>query len=69
MFILSSLYMMLNYNRSVIIDYIPIKRMPKIRKLFWWALRAGTVLVGVGLYQFETNDIGLTETIKKIWKA
>ena len=34
-----------------------------------WALKAGTVAVGVGLYEFETNDVGLTEGIKRIWKA
>ena len=43
--------------------------MPKIRQLFWWGLRLGTVLVGVGLYEFETNDIGLTELIRQMWIA
>jgi succinate dehydrogenase (ubiquinone) membrane anchor subunit len=55
--------------RSVIIDYLPKKRMPKIRALFWWGLNAGTLLVAVGLYEFETNDVGVTEAIKKIWTA
>ncbi|MCJ1449444.1 MAG: membrane anchor subunit of succinate dehydrogenase, Sdh4 [Stictis urceolatum] len=55
--------------QSVIIDYVPTKRMPKIRALFWWGLRAGTLLVAVGLYEFETNDVGVTEAIKKIWTA
>lgn len=56
-------------NRSIIIDYIPVKRLPRVRRLFWWGLRAATVLVGVGLYQFETNDIGVTEAVKKMWEA
>ena len=43
--------------------------MPKLRALFWWGLRLASVLVGVGLYEFETNDVGLTETIKRVWKA
>jgi succinate dehydrogenase (ubiquinone) membrane anchor subunit len=54
---------------ALVIDYIPSKRLPKIRLLFWWGLRAATVLVGVGLYEFETNDVGVTEAIKRIWTA
>ena len=55
--------------RSCIIDYIPSKKYPKTRVLFWWALRAATLLAGVGFYEFETNDVGLTEAIKRIWTA
>ncbi|UKZ83167.1 hypothetical protein TrVFT333_010972 [Trichoderma virens FT-333] len=54
---------------SVIIDYIPKTRYLSLRKIFWWDLNLATVTVGVGLYKFETNDIGVTEAIKKIWKA
>ncbi|TWU71583.1 membrane anchor subunit of succinate dehydrogenase, Sdh4 [Metarhizium rileyi] len=55
--------------QSVVIDYIPKKRYPGLRKLFWWGLNAATVVVGVGLYEFETNDVGVTEAIKRVWKA
>ncbi|MCJ1422704.1 membrane anchor subunit of succinate dehydrogenase, Sdh4 [Sticta canariensis] len=55
--------------QSMIIDYIPGKRLPKTRALFWWGLRGATLLVAVGLYEFETSDVGLTEAIKKIWAA
>ncbi|KAG4305959.1 hypothetical protein PORY_000869 [Pneumocystis oryctolagi] len=34
-----------------------------------WLLRGATSLVFVGLYEFETNDVGITEAIKRIWKA
>jgi succinate dehydrogenase (ubiquinone) membrane anchor subunit len=34
-----------------------------------WALNTATVLVLYGLYEFETNDVGITEGVKKIWKA
>lgn len=34
-----------------------------------WGLRLATVLVGIGFYEFETNDVGLTEGVKRIWKA
>jgi succinate dehydrogenase (ubiquinone) membrane anchor subunit len=54
---------------SMVIDYIPVKRLPKTRVLFWWGLRLATVVVGVGLYEFETNDVGITEAIKRIWTA
>lgn len=54
---------------SIVIDYIPNKRLPKTRLLFWWGLRAATVMVGVGLYEFETSDVGITEAIKRIWTA
>lgn len=58
-----------NVYRSVIIDYVPAKRLPKTRALFWWGLRAATLTVTVGLYEFETNDVGLTEAIRRIWSA
>jgi len=54
---------------SCIIDYIPTHRLPKTRKAAWWALRAGTVLAAVGFYEFETNDVGVTEGLKRIWAA
>jgi succinate dehydrogenase (ubiquinone) membrane anchor subunit len=34
-----------------------------------WALNAATVLAGIGFYEFETNDVGLTEGVKRIWQA
>ncbi|KAG8630707.1 hypothetical protein KVT40_002326 [Elsinoe batatas] len=55
--------------QSIIIDYVPTKRMPNVRKLFWWGLNLATVVVGIGFYEFETNDVGLTEGIKRVWKA
>ncbi|KAL8683402.1 MAG: hypothetical protein Q9186_000664 [Xanthomendoza sp. 1 TL-2023] len=55
--------------QSIIIDYVPDKRLPKTRALFWWGLRAATLVVAVGFFEFETNDVGLTEAIKRIWTA
>ncbi|KAK6612414.1 CybS protein [Botrytis cinerea] len=54
---------------SCITDYFPSKRVPKTKAFLWWGLRGATVLVGVGLYEFETNDVGVTEGIKRIWRA
>ncbi|POS86498.1 hypothetical protein EPUL_001640, partial [Erysiphe pulchra] len=48
---------------AVIVDYLPRKRVPNARLFFWWALRAATVGVGIGLYEFETNDVGVTAAI------
>lgn len=55
--------------QSVLIDYIPKRTYPNMRKYFWWGLNLATVTVGVGLYEFETNDVGVTEAIKRLWKA
>lgn len=55
--------------QAVVIDYLPMWRVKKSRIAAWWLLRAVTVMVGVGLYEFETNDVGVTEAIKRIWKA
>ncbi|KAL1601352.1 membrane anchor subunit of succinate dehydrogenase, Sdh4 [Nothophoma quercina] len=54
---------------SCIIDYFPKKRVPFVRNAAMWALRAGTVLVGVALYSFETNDVGVTEAVRRLWTA
>lgn len=72
---------------AMITDYFPAWRVPKIRAALNWTLRIATVLVGVGLYEFETStwkplgifggsqanlaidDVGVTEAIKRIWKA
>ncbi|KAF2471091.1 CybS-domain-containing protein [Lindgomyces ingoldianus] len=54
---------------SCIIDYIPKKRLPISRMVAMWALRIGTVALGVALYSFETNDVGITEAAKRLWQA
>ena len=56
-------------SRSCIIDYFPKKRVPLVRNLSMWALRIGTVALGVALYSFETNDVGITEAIVRLWHA
>lgn len=55
--------------QQIIIDYVPNSRYPGLRKFTMWTLNAATVLVAIGLYEFETNDVGVTETIKRVWKA
>jgi succinate dehydrogenase (ubiquinone) membrane anchor subunit len=53
----------------IITDYVPRKRLPRARKVFNWGLNAATVVVAIGLYEFETNDVGVVEAVKRIWKA
>jgi succinate dehydrogenase (ubiquinone) membrane anchor subunit len=56
-------------HRSAITDYFPKWRVPKTRKLFDWANVAAVFLVGWGWYEFETNDVGLTAGIARVWRA
>lgn len=58
-----------HFYRAVIIDYIPTWQHPRWRTAFEWLLVLATGLVGIGFYEFETNDVGLTEAIKRIWRA
>ncbi|KAJ4397304.1 membrane anchor subunit of succinate dehydrogenase, Sdh4 [Gnomoniopsis smithogilvyi] len=55
--------------QAIIIDYVPTWGYPKLRKFCIWALNAATVLAGIGLYEFETTDVGIVEATKRIWKA
>ncbi|KAI0827032.1 mitochondrial inner membrane protein [Trametes gibbosa] len=54
---------------SILVDYLHPRKFPRLGPLFTWALRATTAGVLVGVYQFNTNDIGLTELIVKAWHA
>jgi succinate dehydrogenase (ubiquinone) membrane anchor subunit len=56
-------------SSSMVTDYLPTWQVPTMRKMAIWLLRLATVVVGVGFYEFETNDVGLTEAIKRIWTA
>ncbi|KAI0635268.1 mitochondrial inner membrane protein [Trametes polyzona] len=54
---------------SILVDYLHPRKFPRLGPLATWTLRAATVSVLVGVYQFNTNDIGLTELIVKAWHA
>lgn len=56
-------------SRSCIIDYFPKRRVPKTRTALEWVLRLTSLATIIGLYEFETNDVGLTEAVKRVWKA
>ncbi|KAI8393473.1 CybS-domain-containing protein [Radiomyces spectabilis] len=54
---------------SCITDYIPKRVYPRLHPLAKWSLRAATALTMWGLYEFNTNDLGVTEGIARIWTA
>ncbi|KAJ1958998.1 membrane anchor subunit of succinate dehydrogenase, Sdh4 [Dispira parvispora] len=53
----------------MVTDYVPTRRMPKLNQFCVWSLRTFTVLTLLGCYQFNTNDVGLTELVKRVWEA
>jgi len=54
---------------AILVDYLHKRKFPILGPLSTWTLRTATVGVLVGVYQFNTNDIGLTELITKVWTA
>ncbi|KAJ5858651.1 hypothetical protein N7534_003928 [Penicillium rubens] len=51
--------------QAAIVDYFPLP----FRATCNWLLRAFTLTTAVGLYEFETNDVGVTEALRRIWTA
>ncbi|WFC98707.1 membrane anchor subunit of succinate dehydrogenase, Sdh4 [Malassezia yamatoensis] len=54
---------------NVMVDYVEKRKFPIVAPIATWAIRALTVATGVGLYEFNTNDVGLTELVSKLWTA
>ncbi|KAF8550792.1 SDHD, membrane anchor subunit of succinate dehydrogenase [Imleria badia] len=54
---------------AILVDYLHKRKYPILGPVMTWTLRTVTVGVLVGVYQFNTNDIGLTELITKVWTA
>ncbi|CAG8504318.1 3541_t:CDS:2 [Ambispora gerdemannii] len=54
---------------AIVTDYLPARRNPILYKVSTWGLRGATLLVLVGCYQFNTNDIGMAELVKRAWHA
>ena len=44
----------------MIVDYIHKRKFPVFAPIMTWTLRSVTVGVLVGVYQFNTNDIGMS---------
>jgi succinate dehydrogenase (ubiquinone) membrane anchor subunit len=43
---------------SVLVDYVHKRKFPVLASIATWTLRTATVATLVGIYQFNTNDIG-----------
>lgn len=43
---------------TILVDYLHKRKFPVLGPLFTWTLRLTSLAVGVGIYQFNTNDIG-----------
>ncbi|KAK1924682.1 mitochondrial inner membrane protein [Papiliotrema laurentii] len=54
---------------SILIDYLHPRKFALLGPLAKWVLRAVTGLAVWGCYEFNTNDIGLTELVARLWKA
>jgi len=54
---------------AVLVDYLHKRKFPILGPVATWTLRTVTLGVLVGVYQFNTNDIGLTELIARVWTA
>ncbi|BGP55430.1 membrane anchor subunit of succinate dehydrogenase, Sdh4 [Rhodotorula sphaerocarpa] len=54
---------------NILTDYLHPRKFPVLGRIMAWGLRLATAGVLIGVYQFETNDIGLTELLKKMWHA
>jgi succinate dehydrogenase hydrophobic anchor subunit len=54
---------------SCITDYIPKRVYPRLHKFSNWTLAGSTALVMWGCYEFNTNEIGITEFASRIFTA
>ncbi|OBZ83224.1 Succinate dehydrogenase [ubiquinone] cytochrome b small subunit, mitochondrial [Choanephora cucurbitarum] len=54
---------------SCITDYIPKRVYPRLHRASNWANAVSTNLVMWGCYEFNTNDIGITEFMQRLFAA
>ncbi|EJD41055.1 hypothetical protein AURDEDRAFT_115600 [Auricularia subglabra TFB-10046 SS5] len=54
---------------QVVVDYLHKRKFPILGPVMTWLLRFATVGTLYGVYEFNTNDVGLTELIKRVWHA
>ncbi|UZJ57399.1 hypothetical protein CBS101457_006719 [Exobasidium rhododendri] len=50
-------------------DYLHKRKFPIAGPLASWTLKAATLATLAGLYEFQTNDVGFTELISRVWQA
>ncbi|OZJ02135.1 hypothetical protein BZG36_04798 [Bifiguratus adelaidae] len=54
---------------AVITDYIPKRRTPRLYKFATWSLRIATVGVLYGCFCINTETVGMTELVQRLWTA
>ncbi|KAG2171685.1 hypothetical protein INT43_008065 [Umbelopsis isabellina] len=54
---------------ACITDYLPKRKFPRAHKYASWGLKATSAAVIWGCFEFNTNDVGLTEFIQRTWTA
>ncbi|KAH9979472.1 CybS-domain-containing protein [Lactifluus volemus] len=55
---------------AILVDYVHKRKFPLLGPLLTWTLRLTSFAVGVGVYQFNTNDIGPSDgTHRRVWTA
>ncbi|KAI9034496.1 succinate dehydrogenase membrane anchor subunit [Hyaloraphidium curvatum] len=53
----------------VLTDYVPYRKFGSLYTVLAWGLKGLTAVVIYGAYQFNTNDVGITELAKRVWQA
>lgn len=54
---------------AIVTDYLPARKFPRLNKLVMALLYAGTAGTIYGLYKYNTQDVGLTEGVTRLWTA
>lgn len=53
----------------MIADYIDKRKFSITGPVLKWILRLATLGAGYGLYEFNTNDVGISELVARVWRA
>lgn len=66
---ISSLFLIYSHYgfTSLIIDYVPKKKYPKLHKTSLWSLYLASFLGMCGIYELETENNGVIDLIKRLW--
>ncbi|CAO1630046.1 unnamed protein product [Jaminaea pallidilutea] len=54
---------------SIFNDYLHKRKFPIMGRIWPWGIRAAGLAAVAGLYEMQTNDVGLTELCARLWTA
>ncbi|CAE7186099.1 unnamed protein product [Rhizoctonia solani] len=54
---------------SMVVDYLHPRKFPIFGPIIKWTLRLLTTGTLIGVYQFNTEDVGLSELVRRVWNA